>query len=69
MSTVLLMAAGSVIIYTVGTVWLARDLHVGAVKAFDLGVRPFLATDALKLAIAAVAFPSAWRLASRDRRP
>ena len=68
-STVLLMAAGSVIIYTVGTVWLARDLHVGAVKAFDLGVRPFLATDALKLAIAAVAFPSAWRLASRDRRP
>jgi biotin transport system substrate-specific component len=66
-STLLLMVAGSVIIYSVGTVWLAVDLHLGAVKAFDIGVRPFLATDALKLVVAAVAFPSAWRLANRDR--
>lgn len=64
-STVLLMVAGSVVIYAVGTVWLARDLNLGLAKAFDLGVRPFLATDAVKLGVAALAFPSAWRLARR----
>lgn len=64
-STAALMVAGSVVIYAIGTVWLAADLHVGAGKAIDLGVRPFLATDAIKLAIAALAFPSAWRLARR----
>jgi biotin transport system substrate-specific component len=62
--TVLLMAAGSVLIYLVGTAWLAEDLNIGAAKAFDLGVRPFLATDAIKIAVAALAFPSAWRLAA-----
>jgi biotin transport system substrate-specific component len=64
-STVLLMAAGSVVIYAVGMVWLARDLDIGLTKAFELGVRPFLATDAIKLAMAALAFPAAWRLARR----
>ena len=68
-STVLLMAAGSVVIYAVGTVWLARDLDLGVAKAFDLGVRPFLATDAIKLGIAALAFPAAWRFSRpRDNR-
>lgn len=61
-STVLLMALGSVLIYLVGTWWLANDLGVSPTKAFDLGVRPFLATDAVKTGIAALAFPSAWRL-------
>jgi biotin transport system substrate-specific component len=64
-STVLLMAAGSVVIYAVGTVWLAQDLDLGLTKAFDLGVRPFLATDAIKVGVAALAFPAAWRLARR----
>jgi biotin transport system substrate-specific component len=64
-STVLLMAAGSVVIYAIGMVWLARDLDVSLAKAFELGVRPFLATDAIKLAVAALAFPAAWRLARR----
>jgi biotin transport system substrate-specific component len=64
-STLLLMVAGSLVIYAIGTAWLAADLDVGAAKAFDLGVRPFLATDAIKIAIAALAFPTAWRLARR----
>jgi biotin transport system substrate-specific component len=64
-STVLLMVAGSAVIYVVGTVWLAHDLDLGLAKAFDLGVRPFLATDAIKLGIAALAFPAAWRLTRR----
>ena len=64
-STVLLMVAGSVVIYLIGTVWLAVDLHIGSVEAFKLGVRPFLATDAIKIGLAALAFPTAWKLARR----
>jgi len=64
-STVLLMIAGSVVIYLIGTVWLAVDLHIGSVEAFKLGVRPFLATDAIKIALAALAFPAAWKFARR----
>ncbi|MEP6599866.1 MAG: biotin transporter BioY [Actinomycetota bacterium] len=66
LSTVGLMVAGSVVIYLIGTAWLAEDLHLGAAKAFELGVRPFLVTDAIKLAIAALAFPAAWKFARRD---
>lgn len=62
-TTVLLMVAGSVVIYVIGTAWLAADLDLGVREAFDLGVRPFLATDAIKLGVAALAFPAAWRLA------
>jgi biotin transport system substrate-specific component len=64
-STVLLMVAGSVVIYLIGTVWLAVDLHIGSAEAFKLGVRPFLGTDAIKIGLAALAFPTAWKLARR----
>lgn len=65
-STLVLMAMGSLVIYAIGTAWLAADLDLSLAKAFDLGVRPFLATDALKVGLAAIAFPSAWKLANRD---
>lgn len=64
-TTVLLMVAGNLVIYAVGTTWLALDLRVGAGTALRLGVWPFLATDALKVAAAAVLLPSAWRLVRR----
>lgn len=60
-----LMVVGNLVIYAVGATWLAADLHLSASKAFALGVRPFLVTDAVKVALAAVAFPSAWKLARR----
>lgn len=60
-----LMVVGNLVIYAVGATWLAADLHLSASKAFTLGVRPFLVTDAVKVALAAVAFPSAWKLARR----
>jgi biotin transport system substrate-specific component len=63
--TVGLFAVGSALIYAIGTTWLAVDLNVSAAQAFDLGVRPFLATDAIKIAVAACAFPAAWRFARR----
>lgn len=64
-SMVGLMVLGNVVIYALGATWLAADLHLSASKAFALGVRPFLITDAAKVALAAVAFPSAWKLARR----
>jgi biotin transport system substrate-specific component len=60
-----LMLAGSAIIYAVGASWLAASLHLSAVQAFDLGVRPFLMWDLLKVLSAAVALPAAWKLADR----
>lgn len=64
-STVALMVLGNIIIYAIGTTWLAENLHLSASTAFELGVRPFLATDALKIALAALALPAAWKLARR----
>lgn len=63
--TVGLMVLGNVIIYAIGVTWLAKNLHVSASMAFELGARPFLAWDALKIALAAMALPAAWRLARR----
>lgn len=64
-STVGLMALGSAIVYVVGATWLAHDLHLSAARAVELGVTPFLIGDAIKIAVAAVVLPSAWRLARR----
>ena len=65
LSAIGLMAIGEAVLLTIGTIWLANDLNVSAAKAIDLGVTPFLAGDAVKLAVAALAFPVAWRLARR----
>ncbi len=67
-STVAVLVAGTAVIYLIGTVWLAADLHLGAAKAFDLGVRPFLITDGIKVAAAALALPAAWQLVRRTKR-
>ena len=64
-STVAMMVVGNLVIYAIGTTWLAADLGVSASEAVALGVRPFLATDALKIAVAALALPGAWKLVDR----
>lgn len=64
-STVALLVAGTLIVYAIGTTWLAFDLGVSAGKAFDLGVQPFLLPDSLKIVAAALAFPAAWRFANK----
>jgi biotin transport system substrate-specific component len=65
LSTVAMMVLGNVVIYVVGAAWLARDLGLTAGQAIDLGVRPFLATDAVKIGVAALALPGTWKLAGR----
>ena len=57
------MIAGEVVMYAVGVVWLAADLHLSAGKAISEGLTPFLAGDAIKAAIAAGLLPAAWKLA------
>lgn len=51
---------GTLIIYTLGAGWLA--FYVGPAAALAKGVLPFIAGDALKIAAAAMALPSAWKL-------
>lgn len=56
------MVAGEVVMYGVGVLWLAVDLHVGAGRAVALGLTPFLVGDAIKAGLAAGLLPGAWRL-------
>lgn len=58
--TVAAMVAGTVAIYSVGVPWLAAALDVSLIEAVRLGVRPFLAGDALKIVVAAGVLPAAW---------
>jgi biotin transport system substrate-specific component len=54
------MAIGHLVIYAAGAAWLAA--FVGVERAIPLGVLPFLPGDAVKLLLAAVTLPAAWRL-------
>jgi biotin transport system substrate-specific component len=63
--TVLTMVVGNAVIYAFGAGWLAAYLHLGVGKALALGVVPFLAGDAIKLVVAALALPACWRFAGR----
>ena len=61
-STIGLMALGSALVYACGATWLAHDLHWSASTAVSKGVTPFLISDAIKAAVAAVVLPATWRL-------
>ncbi len=75
LKTALAMAAGLAVIYAAGVAWLAWGTPVGLVlggfagigldRALAVGVLPFLWIDALKLALAVLAFPTIWRLVAR----
>ena len=69
-STALAMLVGSVVLYTFGLswlwVWMSRYTPGEAVLA--AGLTPFLAGDAIKIALAAVALPSGWALLNRFGR-
>jgi biotin transport system substrate-specific component len=60
------MLFGSLTIYAVGVPWLAYVAFGGDFsKAYEVGMAPFLWWDALKLALAAAAFPAAWWFVGR----
>lgn len=65
LSAIPAMVVGEVLMYVIGVVWLAADLHVGIGKAISLGFVPFWIGDAIKCALAAALLPSTWRLLGR----
>lgn len=64
-TSVVQMAAASAVIYAVGLPWLAWSAGLTLEQTLVKGLLPFLAGDAIKLALAACALPAAWRVARR----
>jgi biotin transport system substrate-specific component len=64
-STIGMMMLGNVVLYVIGAAWLKVDLNLSTEKAIALGITPFLVLDAVKIAIAALVLPAAWKLARR----
>ncbi|GAB4502969.1 MAG: biotin transporter BioY [Anaerolineales bacterium] len=58
-SSLLPFLIGTLIIYALGAAWLA--FFVGPAAALAKGVLPFLPGDALKLVLAALTLPAAWK--------
>lgn len=68
LTTVGLMILGNVVIYAVGVTWLYAHKPVPSWTfgdAVHYGLTVFLISDAIKLAVAAVLFPAAWKLVRR----
>jgi len=65
------MVFSSVVIYTLGALWLAHSIGVpvanGDKSAISLGVAPFLAGDLLKIVAAALVTPALWTVVNIRR--
>ena len=68
------MLIGSVIIYLFGIPWLAAALGVPVVAegetfndALEFGLYPFVVGDVLKLLLAGIALPAAWKIARPNK--
>jgi len=68
LTTAMIMVLGSVVIYVCGVSVLMPALDVDLLTALELGVVPFLVTDAIKVVLAAGVLPLAWRLAGESDR-
>jgi len=60
--TLLAMIAGNLAIYVPGLIWLAGATSLGVSEVLTAGFVPFIAGDAVKLAIATALVPSGWAL-------
>jgi biotin transport system substrate-specific component len=59
-TTLVAMLAGNTVFYLLGLPWLAT--FVGAGRVLSMGLLPFVPGDLLKLLLAAILLPAAWRL-------
>jgi len=59
------MLLGNVVIYVVGLPWLKAVTGMSIEETVSSGLTPFLLGDALKLALAAVLFPTTWWIVGR----
>jgi biotin transport system substrate-specific component len=60
------MIIGNLAIYTVGAAWLSAFVPWESV--LRVGVLPFLAGDAIKIALATLLLPTGWKLIGRFLR-
>jgi biotin transport system substrate-specific component len=63
-TTAVTMIIGNSMIYVTGVLWLSR--FVGWPAVLSTGVLPFLAGDALKIALATILLPAGWKLIDRS---
>jgi biotin transport system substrate-specific component len=66
-SAVAAMLTGSVLVYAVGLPWLAEDQNLGFTETIEDGLAPFIVGDLLKLYLAGMLLPGAWRLVTHLR--
>ena len=59
-TTILAMVLGNVVIYAFGLFWLSHLVNFN--NALKTGIYPFIVGDLIKIALAAVLLPSAWKL-------
>jgi biotin transport system substrate-specific component len=57
---------GNLLVYVFGVPWLAAATGLDIASAVQKGLAPFVATDALKLVVAAGLFPVAWWVVGRS---
>lgn len=71
-SVVTMVLTNAVLIWGLGTLWLSHVLGVpvfgGPKSGFAMGVQPFIAGDILKVVLAGLALPGAWRLVRRSEQ-
>lgn len=65
LTTVLAMLIGTFIIFLSGYLWLS--VSIGPMKAWTFGVLPFLLSESLKIALAALLLPASWSLLGREK--
>jgi len=56
---VIAMTAGTIVLYVMGVAWLSH--LIGFEKALTFGLYPFVLGDAVKILLAALVFPAAWK--------
>jgi biotin transport system substrate-specific component len=66
-SAVAAMLTGNVVIYLFGLPWLAREIGTGLEGTLEAGLYPFVVGDLLKLYLAGMLLPGAWKLVGRLR--
>jgi len=67
-TAVSVMLTGNVVIYGCGLLWLHHSLGVNWPDALEFGLYPFVPGDIVKLYLAALALPGAWKLVERVKR-
>ena len=66
-SAVAAMLSGSVVIYAFGLPWLAKEIGTGLEGTLEAGLYPFVIGDLIKLYLAGMLLPGAWKLVKRLR--